>query len=547
MKTRTLCAVSLALLSAGAVARPASAAVRCATTKTRWNAPAGAAVVTRHPGVVSAIFDQADRYWTHIMLSHGPEEASHAHRPDPLMNPNKWAVLTDLVLEPNNLRAGEPGASRVNTAALFAAQYGYQSALVFPAKKKGGPEVEALVGGLNKVEVFDSDGATTNLFRLLVPRFEPSVGAEIEDVVPYSFFQFKNIGTNHRGELSPDGFACSTFLAWASKRAAGAEIPVEAFDKETVLRGLRAAYSATERVCNDDVLPGLPAVERDFANLTDACGRAGAQVANCLSGVGDGHCDKRGDEWADPANWLEGDKAISIGPDRVVNWQLSDEENPSPWNQRTADDPPFLLQWSDDGEELFGCWAADDDLPDGKDPLPKLEDEDRVGDPGKCPSVDLEPDLGRIFAYHIAGAGDEEMDGNHPSIEAKIELDVSANTTVFLRTTLKMKEGGGDGSAFENAPEGMRVPIYSAPAGCQIKGVDTFDDLVDGHLFVADAGVNNHAETHYDASTGAEVSGLVESARCRSDTDGGIFGGSDSAKIYCDFNLHHLTVSLTPR
>jgi hypothetical protein len=546
MKTRMLCAASLALLSACALPRSASAAIRCATTSTRWNAPAGSAVVTRHPGVVSAIFDQADRYWTHIMLSHGPEEASHAHRPDPLMSSSQWDVLTDLVLDPKNLRAGLPGASRVNTAALFASQYGYQSALVFPASKKKGGPVESLVNGLNKVEIFDSDGSTTNLFRLLIPRYEPSVGAEIEDTVPYSFYQFKNIGTNHRGELSPDGLACSTFLAWATHRGNGEEVPVEIFDHDTVLRGLRAAYSATERVCNVDVLPGLTQTERDFANLTDACGRAGAQVANCLAGVNDGQCDKRGDEWADSDKWMGGKDAISIGPDRLVNWQLSTEFNPSPWNQLGDESAPFLLQWSDDGEELFGCWAGEEELPEDSGKLPELAKEDRVGKDGECPTIDLEPDLGRIFAYHIAGAGDEEMDGNHPSIEASVTFEGLGGPVLFLRTKLMMKEGGGDGSTFQNSDEGMLLPIYAAPAGCSIKGINTFSDLTDGRLFVPDAGVNNHAETHYDASS-ADVSGLIESGNCVSDTDGGIFGGSDSAKIYCDLNLHYVTVSLTPR
>ncbi|MDF2697679.1 MAG: hypothetical protein K0S65_6062 [Labilithrix sp.] len=549
MKLQTFCAATLALLSVCALTHPASAATRCATTKTRWNAPAGSVVVTRHAGVVSAIFDQADRYWTHIMLSHGPEEASHAHRPDPLMHPSDWEVLTDLVLEPGNLRAGRPGASRINTAAVYAAQYGYQSALVFPAKKgKGeGTNIEAFVRGLNAEEVFDADGSATNLFRLKLPHYDTSVGAEVESVVPYSFFQFKNIGTNHRGELSPDGIACSTFLSWASHRGAGVEIPVEVFPEDTVLRGLHAAYSATERVCNDDVLPGLDSVRRDFANLTDACGRAGAQVANCLSGVNDGGCDKRGDEWADSTNWKDGTEAISIGPDRVVNWQLSSEPNASPWNQLESENPPFLLQWSDEGEELFGCWADDKSLPGKDDELPQLAPHDRVG---TCEPVDIEPNLGRLFAYHVAGAGDAEMDGNHPVIDAKVTLEGIGTPILSMRVSLTMTEGGGDGSTFVHED---LVPIYAAPAGCEIASKDgkspavsTFGGLTEGKLFVGDAGVNNHSETIYDASN-ANVDGLVEGGRCRSDTDGGIFGGTDSAKIYCDLNLHNIRVSLRPR
>lgn len=545
---------ALLAIAAAMVAGPASAQ-RCGFASARWNAPEGAAVVTRHggidpvwddpntkpsdsPEVVANVFDSAGRYWTHILLSHGPEEASHAHRGQPLARETWEAVFERAGLHAESLRASAPGPSRINTAAVYAAQRGYDHALVFPGDGNRSIQVARFLDGQSRDPMFDSSGAFINGFRYLLPMPDGSLAMR-----PYSFLQFKDIGTNHEGLATDDGMACSTFLAWAVNQSLGDTIPVEIFEEAQVRRGLEAAFVAGRRICSEQVGHGFD---------TGVCTNVGNQIANCLSGVDGYTCSDYGHEWHDVGRWWNGPDAVTISPDRLVNWSLSDEENPSPWNPRNAKGEggwPFPLEWSNDGEVLFGCWASDTDVPKGSFGTVLEIDPSDLADPeSECGELEIVPTVPRVRAYHDPSNGaDSDMHGNHPMIEGAVELRI-VDGQLVAAVKLSMVEAGDStrGSVFRQTGDEVLVPIDAAiPSGCVVRDMKLHPSGdPTGSLFVADAGHNNHHETLFAAP---HTSGLVEAARCVSDTDGGLFGDSDSGKLYCDFRLNAVTLFLGSR
>lgn len=549
--TKIALSLGLSLALAGISAGSARAQqVRCGAMKVRWNAPQGAAVVTRHSGahvswskgdkpdttpeVVANVFDSAGHYWTHIMLSHGFDgDVSHASRANPKQLSDGDALIEGHALVAADLRAGMPGPSRINLAAAYAAEHGYDAAMVFPGGDKG-KAVVSYLGDLDCDEMIDSDGTDTNSCRYLIPQRDGSKRA-----MPYSFLQFKDIGTNNLGIASKDGFACSTFVSWASANAVGNIIPVEVFDTDSVLTGLWAAYSATNRMCEElsDVAP--PAI----------CNGTGNQVAGCMAGVDDYSCGEDGPGWHDPGNWYNGPTARTISPDQVVNWSASTASNPSPWNPLNGHtDLPFPLEWSDDGEYIYGCWTDDKAIPKAAPAVTEIDEGELVPEDSSCDPVEITPRVPMIKAWHDPSNGaDSEMDGNHPEIKAKVKVELR-DGQIVATTMLEMMEAGDPSrSTFRQRPDGgVMTPInYHVPAACKveaIKGIEHFDSV--GNLYVEDAGVNNWSEETY---AGDNVSGLISSAQCTSDTDGGIFGASDSGKIYCAFSLHPVELLLSPR
>jgi hypothetical protein len=532
----------------------AQAEVRCGRIPARWNAPRGAAVVTRHEGVMASVFDAVGRYWTHVMLSHGPTSLSHAHRPSPLENPSEAQLLLDLPLLPSSLRASGPGVSKINTAAGYAAQRGGEAALFFRGDARA-RTVADFIDGLSSIgmtEVVSGTRRSLEFERLLLPR--PVGTREVPLVVPYAFSQLKDLGTNHLGEVSRDGMVCSTYMAWAANRALGVRVQPEVFDTRLALRGLKAAADMTEFLCNRDVIPAMSEDwKRSLARSTNACGRAADQIANCLAGVNNFGCDKRGDEWQNPANWPGERNARSIGPDRLIDWGPAvDPGNPSPWTGASTGDRTAALgtplQWSNDGGETFGCWATDadtgaaDPLSSASSTLTTMATRDTQRAP--CGPVDIVPQFPTTYAYHVPGRGDAEMGGNRPTIRGDI-LFAQAGNTITAQTTLTMQENGGDRSFFASTdfPRAIRRPVFVAPAHCEIESVDTFGRSFSSGIVVPDAGHNNHNRTLFTSG----VRGLLRSAVCLSDTNGGIGGGSDDGKLFCTWYFHPIRVNLRPR
>lgn len=524
----------------------AEAAQRCGQLRARWNVPAGAAVVTRTEGIVGSTFDAVGRYWTHIVVSDGQDGIFQSHRGRPRNN-SDWEMLTNLPIEPNSLRAGGPGPSHTNIQGTIASMQGvtqtrdvfggelYNHALFFTGDSRAST-VHTFLDSMRESAISADAGLERLRFSFVdtggVSRFAP---------LPYSFLNFRSSMGAERGIADPRGFACSNFLAWAANRATGAMIPPETFTTTEGLRGLKAAHDRTENDCH----AGLEGWEAVVGVPTNACGRAGEQVANCLSGVNNYGCNNRGSEWKNPANWFSPGSAVTVlGPDRVVNWgAAATSSNPSPWAQNATNGFGRQVSWSEDadgsGAEPLGCWGEAGDAPDD-DPGHATDVQDVQNAPNiACTDITINVPEYEVHTYHRgAGFGDTEMDGNHPRISGSVSLRREGDTLVS-NNFLTMTEGGGDRSSFANAdsPSAFARPVYVAPPQCTIAGFAVASGA-SGSLLVADAG-GTHAEIAYGAPN---TTGVIRQARCVSDTD-----GEDSDKLYCKVRLQPITVQLRPR
>lgn len=395
-----LVATTLSLAFASSAGTAMAGSKRCRTSPGNWNAPRGAAVVTRTPGVVSAIFDVADLDFTHVMLSGGSSTMFHATRPDPKQNSDLDAIVgrpfhTDgKVLASGNddstLSAGHPGVSRLNMGATYASIYGTCShaslgtcshgpldagkfvtgtgtaaIATFVAGLPTEPVYEAIAGWGGQLSIYETAG----LDRVRLPQPLSNVvpgapsGSEISVATPYSFFQFKNLGTAHQGTVPPDGLACSTFLAWAFKRSSGTTITPTTYSSATVHAALTAAHDATEDLCKDKVAAGDWFTEIG-AEIANVCDKAGNQIANCFVRT-DPLCKDYGEEYKSSANWTGGLTATVIAPDHI----LGNEATGTPWatyrkvnGAKVTIATPAVLQWASQGG-VYGCWETDEHWP----------------------------------------------------------------------------------------------------------------------------------------------------------------------------------------
>ena len=518
----------MAASSLGALAADAQAAIRCGRLRVNWNAPEGAAVVTRVNGeVISAVFDSAGRYFTHVVLSHGQSGISQSHRGTPKAHPDRAAQLYSTPLLADNLRNGGPGPSRTNLAGAYAS-IGYEHALYFAGNEKARQTARFLDAHERTSPV---DGLSRYLFGGLAR--------------PYSFLNFKASLGSQIGIADPTGFACSNFLAYAVNRASNGAIviPTEGFNDHAVYRGLKAAHDQTEHKCNTEVVDRIAnSIERDFARSHNVCGRAGEQVANCLAGVDNYSCGRTDSAWHDGNRWFGGRTASVLGPDRLVNFGAGAvTSNPSPWapNNGTAPFGRSLRFSSDPGTEVFGCWAAAEDIPDNTGFATRVGAEHRGQETVVCQDTEVLLPGVRVPLNHLPGHGDSEMNGNHPNIRGDVYLQRQGDALV-VQSTLRMTEGGGDRSTFTTPGNvAHRRVVYTAPAHCEIQGVISSVRSFSGWLNVPDAGVNNHGLSSYGAP---QATGGLRSAQCQSDTN-----GNDYDRLFCNFNLHPVTVQLRPR
>ncbi|MCA9597449.1 MAG: hypothetical protein KC776_29250 [Myxococcales bacterium] len=367
--------VSVALAAAvgfGADAAHAGS-LRCGYSQGSWNAPRGAVVVMHTDGIVSQVFQAGGAYLTHIMLSHGTGWMSHAHRGNPMRNSDFDAIFgRPLATSPgtlssgnpiSTLKAGQPGASTATMGGTYTSMYGdgsggQPSLVMYRVGDSRAASVENFVWNMPLKTIIDKNGSpTSGVYQLLdrhwVPPFWIYPGYWSEQTMPYSFYQFKEIGTNHLGVMSPDGVACSTFISWAIHRANNVSMTPRVYNEATVRHALQVAHDATRDECHAGFGDWF---QHTLANLGNACDKAGNQIADCMAGTNGGKCDNYGDEYTNPNNWGGGRDANVISPDRVVNYDAT-LDTASPW-ARSGLTGWGVVQWS--GEPRYGCWVSDD-------------------------------------------------------------------------------------------------------------------------------------------------------------------------------------------
>jgi hypothetical protein len=355
------------------VSQPAQAKmVRCGMSQGRWNAPQASLVVTRSPGVVQQIFAVGGQYFTHVMVSHGSGWMSHAHRSNPIRNSDFDAIFgRPLATSPttlpggnplSTLKAGQPGASSLGMGGTYVSIYGDGAGAgpqvaLYKTGNAQANEVERYVWNMPLRAIHNADGSINAQAYQLMNR-RTLLGTTVDTPIPYSFFQFKSIGTNHRGTISPDGVACSTFLSWAVNRATGNTMTPLVLPETTVRTALQVAHDATRDQCHS-ALEEEGEFVHFMGNLGNACDKAGNQIADCMAGTNGGKCDNYGDEYTRPSEWGGGRTAQVISPDRLVGY--SSVDTASPWSSGGMSQWG-VLQWS--GTPVYGCWVSDDNYQD---------------------------------------------------------------------------------------------------------------------------------------------------------------------------------------
>jgi hypothetical protein len=129
--------------------------------------------------------------------------------------------------------------------------------------------------------------------------------------------------------------------------------------------------------------------------------------------------------------------------------------------------------------------------------------------------------------------GDDEMDGHNPRIEIAAEARPSADAReANVRLTVTMTEDRRDWTTFTGSRESQVATIAVEHPHCFLRPQDIQPRT--GAL-TASGGKSNHDFTEYRGGTG-----LIEGARCRSDTRGG-----ETGRIGCtDIRLRPVVLSL---
>jgi len=123
------------------------------------------------------------------------------------------------------------------------------------------------------------------------------------------------------------------------------------------------------------------------------------------------------------------------------------------------------------------------------------------------------------------------MKGHNPSIHVDTALQTASNGKLInLSSYVRMKEGQADWTCFDQYPNAVEsfVNLDVDYPGCYLQMSNTNPNVSVGSLD-ASGGADNHSWTTYSSG-----SGLIASAKCRSDTS-----GDDWGKVGCspiDFN-----------
>jgi len=141
-----------------------------------------------------------------------------------------------------------------------------------------------------------------------------------------------------------------------------------------------------------------------------------------------------------------------------------------------------------------------------------------------CATVNFGPWSMGVYPLNRHCGGDNEMDGNNPSIQVDAKPFIGANgLEVGVETYVKMKEGKHDWTCFDQNPWARRTFVNLAVThpGCYVAAVADLQPN-SGELR-GSGGSDNHNWTDYTNGIG-----LVSAANCRSDT-----GGHDDGELGC--------------
>jgi len=344
MVKRTIAVASsvfvLSLVGAAQADTGGGNSVVCGSAPGSWNAPAGAAVNSKsQSGVVSNILSTLGEYYSHTMLSHGPNQMSHAAMQTP--RANVWNSSTDNWNEPDILQAG-PGAATVNMGGAYAFIYqqpegapmtvdyvdGGSVGLAASAALLALPDCASITDGKCRTQIADPSGTRYIIgFRVAGATYRHSYGV-------YTFVNSYNIPSGVQTTTPYGALQCATFMSMALNWGGGGTMTPHLYPNTAIAPAVQKLY---------DVI-------HDFAQAGGANTGTQAilanQMTNCFT---DYHTcsDRTATPWQ---AFKATGTANTISPDRIrgINGHA---DVSSPWKGATQ-----AVQWNAAGT-VYGCWS----------------------------------------------------------------------------------------------------------------------------------------------------------------------------------------------
>jgi hypothetical protein len=377
--------------------------LHCAFTNARWNVPNGGMVSSRArtTSPVRAGIAAMGGMRTHSMLAHGPEWTTMASIDVKIKSGFAKCQFTGPIKEPE-LSYGHPGASTVNTAALFSYLY-VNDGIDYLAYQNGTPPKLTVAtydtSGYQFPANTYSGAASSNpgkaitdyvWFQMPYETIRQTVRVPGPDAQGDFFVLLNALGNRHyyrlgelvqydRGTYSDGtGVFCSGFLydlqyaagvrpAWGTSGGGTPVGPVApitpvplggparqaAHDKSAA--ALQAFYNQAELACNQRTVGGwgrIAAAGGCTTAVSTLCARAARQLTSCITDWTP-NCSAT-DAWMtkrDDPNWV----AQTYSPDRLAGLEpnLRDKVT-SVWSY---DGSPKSIVWNTSGGRQYGCWA----------------------------------------------------------------------------------------------------------------------------------------------------------------------------------------------
>jgi hypothetical protein len=323
----------------------------CGSAPASWNAPDGALVISRSSGVIDSVLTAVGEYYTHSMISHGPENVV-SHSTMYMPGTTGWPTYCSTPLKADELRNGYPGASQISQGGIYGFLYLdgenlqhiiYQRSTNLGEFDGRGGEVTQFLWAELPYSSVASRQDSTQQFRRLQHH-------QTQHFFNYVLYQYRNQDNLNLGEPAwNDGSVCSTFLSYAHHMAGNGDVLPKTYSHEEIVAAGDALYGAVDERCNSDT-GWLLDVASTVSCFEGICDDAARQTRNCMaSGVCDSDDSKYWSQITKDPNAV----AVSTSPDRLGGWSGNpySGDGVSVW----AADIGAEVQWSSGGD-VYGCW-----------------------------------------------------------------------------------------------------------------------------------------------------------------------------------------------
>jgi hypothetical protein len=328
-----------------------TASVACGSSKASWNAPNGALVLSRSTGVIGSVLTAVGEYYTHSMISHGPDNVV-THSTMYMPGTTGWPTYCSTPLKPDELKNGYPGASQINQGAIYDFLYldGEQAESVIYQRSTTGGEYDDRGAEVTEFLWAEIPYGTVSSRQDSSQRFYRLRHHDTQSFFNYVLYQYRNEEQLYLGEPAwNSGSVCSTFLAYAHRMAGNGDVLPKTYSHEQIVAAGNALYASVDEHCNSNT-GWLLDVASTVSCFEGICDDAARQTRNCMAS---GVCDSDDSKYwsrvvSDPTS-----VAVSTSPDRLGGWSgnPTSGDGVSVW----AGDVGANVQFNSGGD-VYGCW-----------------------------------------------------------------------------------------------------------------------------------------------------------------------------------------------